>query len=176
MSAFAVEGGLRDRLVAESFVRHVKAGLTAKGWFESGVPAPPVVVVTTHLPDTSEMNVDANTYVVVLVEDSSDVDAEVGSGLTEDRTTGWVDVYAKTDAIAAHLSGDVRDLLRGKLPSVGYDTAGFTVRNWFVTDPDDLEDLFWVDVEDVQRDRDPDQSRATRFHYQVSAELVEFRP
>lgn len=83
-------------------------------------------------------------------------------------------MFANTKALGQHLSGDVRDLLRGKLYSIGYDTAGFAV-----VDPADTdvppETLFWVDVDDVQRERDDSQPRGV-FRYQVSANLTEYRP
>lgn len=168
-----VEGGLRDRFLDDSFINHVRVGLDALGWFDTGRRHPPLQLVTTHLPATEEMNVDTSTYVVVLTESVAGSDAEIGSGLTEDRVYGWVDVFANDKGLARHLAGDCRDLLRGKMPSINYDTAGFTVVNWEEYDPDDL---FWVDIEDVQLDSEPDQGRDGRFHYQVSADLVEFRP
>lgn len=165
-----VEGGLRDRLVFESFHTMVKTALTDLGWFEPGRKHAPVVFRTTAVPEGEQ--IPANT-VAVSSEDLDDSPGEIGSTLTEDRTVVWVDFYAESDALGRHLIGDVRDVLRGKMPSIGRTDPSFVVLDFTVVAPH--PELFLVGIEDVAVERSHSPT-AQRHWFAVTCSLVEDRP
>lgn len=111
-------GGLRDRMIEQALREVILDGLTALGWFEAGRYHEPI--------DFVSRAVDANTEVAIntlaLSGDPFDADLiELGSQLAEERRVFYVDFFAESDALGKHLIGDVRDLLRGRMPHVGRD-------------------------------------------------------
>jgi hypothetical protein len=112
----AVEGGLLDRLILMSARHMVKDSLTALGWFDAGRYHEPITWLEEQVPTWEKL--EANTIIVSL-DTMEDEPAELGSSLTIDDHALIVDVYAKTEGLARHLAGDCRDILRGKMPSIG---------------------------------------------------------
>jgi hypothetical protein len=165
-----VEGGLRDRFIFESFAAPLRAALDDLGWFDAGRKHKPVLFSTEAVGLSTPIPVNT---IVVSTEDIDADPGELGSNLTEDRVIAWIDVYAEDDSIGRHLSGDIRDILRGKMPSISIEDPGFMVLDW--EQPDPKPELFFVDVEDVMLDRSPNPT-AQRHWFQVSCVLVEDRP
>lgn len=114
MSTFV--GGLRTRLIQDSLRSTVEDGLTALGWFGTARRHRPVHMI--DRPPKWDEPIELNSIVAAL-EGRSEADAEMGSNLTVDTWQVYVDIYAESDTIGLQLSGDVRDILRGKIPSIG---------------------------------------------------------
>lgn len=173
-----VEGGLRDRLVFESFARHVRDGLAARGWVDvvSGPRKPQFQFRTSPVPDAEE--VQPNT-IAVSFETVDMHDIEIGSNQTENSHSAWVDIYTDTTdpngyALAMEVSGDVRDMLAGKLSSIGYDAAGFPLIDVRDPDPEPVQ-LGWCDLEDIVQERSMNEKRSKRYWVAVGAQVVEAR-
>lgn len=168
------EGGLRDRLVFESFIRKIKTGLAALGWLDPDRHHIPLTVTSTRIDDSTSV---ALNTIAISAEDISGDDAEVGSGLSEDSHTFYVDMYAENDALGEHVAGDIRDLLRGKLPSIGVTDAVLLVKDWTVADDSLAPDLFWADIEEVNLQRAHGFSAPFQRHwFSVSCQVIETRP
>lgn len=109
-------GGLRARLIGDSLFEMVRASLVALGWTGTNRQHLPLNFVRDQL--DSDVEVPLNTLGVSEAR-VDDVDLEMGSNYTEDRWSFYVDFYAENDAVGRHLIHDVRDILRGKIPSIG---------------------------------------------------------
>lgn len=145
-------GGWRDRLIWESCHRALHDALEDLGWFNdlgnASKPIDPIVWSTKSLKDDEVI---PPNFLVLSSEDTDGDSAEIGSSLTEDSVEMWLDFYPVNDALGRHLMGDVRDLLRGKMPTVGFSEAGLMVVDYRPASLSDTsgEDLFWVDIEGV---------------------------
>ncbi len=137
-----VTGGLRNRLIERSLTNHIRAGMNALGWFDPGRQHQPVSLVARQHDIDEE--VPLNT-VAVVVDDIQDTDVEIGSNLAEHRIDIWVDVYAESDSLGAHIADDVRDMLGGRL-------AGYTDPSFLVTDLTNVG-IFTVEIEELRRRR-----------------------
>ena len=107
-----VVAGIRHRLLHDSFRALVTQGLTLLGWFEPGRAHKPVVVV--EKPPHWNDPIAPNTVAVDFVG-SDTYETELGSRLTSDVITGYVEIYAQDDSFGLHMANDVRDWLRGRL-------------------------------------------------------------
>lgn len=176
-----IEGGLLDRLVFDSFVRMLRESLDALEWFDTGRWHDPFTLRTSPVPVKEE--IPPNT-IVVTFEDATDEPGEIGSTLSIDTTVVWIDIYPvgkKPDqsmSLGRHIAGDVRDILRGKMPSVNRTDPSFMVYDLTEagvgdSDPDELF-LVQIDNVEVLRDHNPPSSPG-RFWFSVTADLVEER-
>lgn len=107
-----VVGGLRDRLLKDSFHAIVDQALSTLGWFDPDRYHRPINLI--EKPQAWDVPVTANT-VAVDFTGSEVSEWEVGSRLTSDVHIGYVEIFAENDSLGAHLSNDMRDWLRGRL-------------------------------------------------------------
>lgn len=111
-------GGLRDRMIEQALREVIQDGLNALGWFAAGRHHEPINFVSRAV----DANVEVPVNTLALSGDPFDADLlEMGSQLAEEHRTYYVDFFAESDALGKHLIGDVRDLLRGRMPHVGRD-------------------------------------------------------
>jgi hypothetical protein len=105
-------GGVRHRLVHDSVHAQVAQALNLLGWLDQGRYHKPINLV--DKPTHWNVPVRPNTVALDFVG-SDHFEAELGSRLTSEVIVSYVDVYAENDSLGAHLSGDIRDWLRGRL-------------------------------------------------------------
>jgi len=161
-------GGLRLRVIQDSMRQLVEEGLDGIGWFESGRQHEPVNLVEGE-PDWNEP-IEPNS-VAVNLDTSTGFDAELGSNLQEERIVCYVDVYAEDDAVGMHLSHDIRDILRGKMPSIGRTEPTLEVYDFSAATPDVI---FNCDIEDVTWDRGRSfTEKHLRHWFVVACDLVD---
>lgn len=158
MSAVPV-GGLRTRLILRSFQEMVQSSLDALGWFDLNRRHQPLNFIV-RPPDWAE-TVDFNS-IAITCEDVTDDDAELGSNLTDDTWTFSVDVYCEKDSVGISLIGDVRDILRGKIPSIGRTGPILPVIDYQATTP---SQIFVCDIERVTVDRARNFPKAWQQHW-----------
>ncbi len=142
-----VVGGIRSRLIRDSFYEWVKAGVIARGWTDPGRKHTPISFIPT--PGDWNVEVPLNS-IAVTPEDVFDDEAEMGSSLTDDTWTFYIDLYAESDHLGLDLAHDIRDLLRGKMPSIGYTRQGFDVLDYQLATP---APLFFCEIQNVTVDR-----------------------
>lgn len=145
-------GGLRDRLIHDSIYHLVKDGLTTLGWFPGGAQAPaqyPISVVAEQLDWNVEIPLNT---ISVAAYSTSDTEWELGSDLRQNSWSFYVDVFGANEALGLQLSGDVRDILRGKFSALSNFITPETlnVLDYTLATP---TLLFQCDVRNVNRDR-----------------------
>lgn len=165
----AYVGGLRDRLIHDSLFNLVKSGLEVTGWMPGGVNAPldyPVNVVSGQMDWTQE--IPWNT-VSVAAYDTTDIPWEVGSDLRQNRLLYYIDVYGSNEAIGLQLSGDVRDIIRGKFSALSSFATPEVLWVWDYTLATPTQ-IFYCEVDTVRRDR-PVTTRVHWMNYFWSLEV-----
>lgn len=167
-------GGTRARLISDSFFYMVRQSLIDLGWFDANRQHEAIELVRGEV--TWSEPIAINTLTISDV-DIDGTDAEMGSNLTNDRWTVFTDFYAEDDSLGTHVAGDLRDILRGKMPSIGRSRPILEVRDYtVVADPlnDPAPFLFNVEIEEVILDRAHNASRAWQQHwFSVRAELID---
>lgn len=140
-------GGLRARLIGDSAYQMITTAVEALGWLQPGRRHKPITFRPKPVPFDEE--VPFNTLAVSQT-DVSGMEAELGSLLTDDTWTFYVDFYAEDESIGKHLIHDVRDALRGMLPSIGRSRPILPVYAYDQATP---VVAFYCDIEDVIVDR-----------------------
>lgn len=154
-----VVGGLRTRLIFMSFQEMLRAGLYDLGWFDTGRKHQPINFIV-RPPDWTEA-VDFNSIAVTL-EDVADDDVELGSNLTDDSWTVSVDIYCEKDSVGLSLIGDIRDIIRGKMPSIGRTGPTLPVFDYLAATP---SEIFSCGIENVTVDRARNFPKAWQQHW-----------
>ena len=121
-----IVGGLRRRLIKDSFYTMMNTALTDLGWYKknTGLMNEPFVFLSEQV-DT-EQAIKPNT-VGFSFENMVSSEVELGSDLTEDRWNVYVDILAEDEAVGTHLSGDIMDILRGKFTKIGRGKPSYQV-------------------------------------------------
>lgn len=140
-------GGLRYRLVVDSVYETVRASLAALGWFDAGRQHAPINLRPE--PVDWDEEVPPNT-IAVSASISSSEPAEMGSNLEDETHAFYADVFAENDSLGRHLAHDLRDILRGKFPSIGRGRPSVQVFDMTVDPP---VPLFYVDIDNVVADK-----------------------
>ena len=161
-------GGLRLRLIEDSFIIMLQDSLDQLGWFDDGRDHLAVELV--EEPPRWDEPTQPN-KIAVMIESIDDLEAELGSNLTEERHNCYIDIYAEDDAVGKHLSNDIRDILRGKMPSIDRGYPHYGVYDLTEATP---PHLFNVDIESVRWDRGRNFSEAWLRHwFVVACDLVD---
>lgn len=126
-----VAGGLRARFVIDSFITVVIDTLTELGWLTPGRSHKPIRVVTGPVPWDDMVTINT---LAIIVRDNNFTFLELGSSLGADTMMAAVDFYAENDALGLHVTNDLRDALRGRLP-VGAIRGGFPIYDYRMATP-----------------------------------------
>lgn len=145
-------GGLRDRLIHDSIYHLIKNGLTTLGWMPGGPQAPaqyPITVVAEQLDWNVEIPLNT---ISVAAYSTSDTEWELGSDLRQNSWSFYVDIFGANEALGLQLSGDCRDILRGKFSALSNYVTPETlaVFDWTLATP---VQIFTCEVRNVNRDR-----------------------
>jgi hypothetical protein len=141
-------GGLRLRLIADSIGNMIEDSLTQLGWLTPSLERSDVRFTTEQL--DPNVQITPNT-VGLSTDDELGEEVELGSGLMENRWDMYVDVFAENTDVGLHLAGDIRDIIRGKMSSIGRIAPICWVYDLRNATPDQL---FYVEFEDVDMVRD----------------------
>lgn len=164
----SIEGGLRVRLIRDSLEELVRSTLDQRGWFDAGRQHSPIRFISE--PNDWNEPIEVNS-VAIAGGDITSTEWEMGSQMTEDRWTFYVDFYGENEAIGTDVSGDISASLRGKLPSIGRNDSVLDVLDF--RDPD-TPVLFHCLIETVVTDRARDYPKPwLRWWYSVRCEIVD---
>lgn len=152
-------GGLRARLIHDSLFYMLRDGLRALGWLTAGPSHAPITFLAE--PTQADQEVPINT-VALADDDSRGEDLELGSNYAEQRWTFFVDFYAENDPIGLHLIRDVKDLLEGRMPSIGRTRPVVYVYDWTLATP---AVIFACEIENVSTARAHDWPQAWLKHW-----------
>lgn len=169
-------GGLRERLVQDSMYYKINNGLSALGWFN---PNPtgythPVNLIPEQVPWSEEIPLNS---VTVSMDHVVGEEWEVGIDTYRNEYVFYIDVYGENDALGRQISGDIRDLLRGKFPNLGTGRGGYSQPTLDVYDYSHATPswIFFCDLEDVIRDRMHNfPHRWQRYLYTVRVTAIDY--
>jgi len=164
-------GGIRTRLVRDSFRKMIEDGLAELGWFGENRKHLPVSVKSTPYDPSEEIKPNV---VAVSIEDSFSTELEMGSMLEQTQHFAYVDIFAQDDPIGTQLSGDVYDIIRGKfsaLRDAGIADGGLRVYD--LTQSSQPE-IFYCEFEspEITRNRDWDL-RYNKFWWTIAVEIMD---
>lgn len=143
-------GGKRARLNHMAVFEVVRDGLDELNWLDEDAGHELVTVISKQVDrdDTIKPNV-----VVVVAEDVTQMDMEMGTNLAEQRWDYYIDVYAEDDAVGMHLATDIKDILNGRFTSsVSRLGPNITVYDRSVSSATPIE-LHHIEIEDLNMDR-----------------------
>lgn len=155
-----VVGGLRTRLIRDSYRNLIVDSLTALGWFDDDRRHKPIHLV--DRPAKWDVPIIENGLVITL-ETRSGIDAELGSIATIDTWTSYVDFYAEDDDVGLALTGDVREILRGRFPGIGRTDPSFEIMNYTLATPVSIGTIQILDVVDDRARNFPNEWQAHWF-------------
>lgn len=163
-----VVGGLRARLVRESLYQTVYDSLASLGWFDSGRQHQPITFVSAPIDDRVEIK-----FNTIAIADANidTLEAEIGSSLAEHRWNFYIDVYGESNALGVELAHDIKDILEGRMPSIGRNEPSFSVLDYRQATPSLITTC---QIENVMVDRAqgfPEQWR--RWWYSVALLVVD---
>ena len=144
-----VVGGLRYRLAHDSCTEMLRAALEALGWFDAGRRHRVVRIL--REPANWDEPIEPN-LICVSTQDSEAIEAELGSSLTGVVVPYIFDIYAESESVGLHLSGDIFDILRGRHPDAGREVAKFSILDFRAATP---EEIGYGVIADVERSRTP---------------------
>lgn len=161
-----VVGGLRDRLLKDSFYAQVETALNTLGWLDPARRHKPINLI--QKPEHWDVAVPANTVTIDFVG-SSVGEWEVGSLLTSDTHIGFVEIYAENDSLGIHLAEDLRDWLRGRLQTAPVSTT-FPIYDFRTPTPSTIG---YMDIDGVSTARNISISQDVwvRHWYRVRCEI-----
>lgn len=111
-----IVGGLRRRMIKENLYLMLKQSLTDLGWFNSSLVEYPLELLTEPVSNPQEIKPNK---VAISAEELSSMEWELGSNLDEYMWDIYLDIFAEDESTGLHLSGDIYDILRGKMASIG---------------------------------------------------------
>lgn len=139
----AVQGGLRQRLIKDSFYNLINDGLADLGWLTPSGTRKTVTMRAEPLRSDEEITVNS---VIVSVDDLQETTLEMGTNGVVGEWVFYVDVYAENESLGVHLIGDVRAILSGRLASIGRDHSTLPVLDYRMATP---SQIFYCELEDI---------------------------
>lgn len=115
----SVYGGLRMRYIHGSLVNMIEDSLSALNWFneDNSLMVNPLSIVNSPLDPLDEI---LPNKIFVGSTDMDDLGGEMGSShLSDYHWDFFVDIIAENESVGTHLSGDIFNVVRGKLGSIG---------------------------------------------------------
>lgn len=157
MSIFV--GGLRARLIKDSIYEMLYYNLQSLGWFTPSLKRSNITFPSESVPVDEQ--VPLNT--LVLADETLDTEPiELGSNLGEASWQFFVDFYAENDTLGLHLIRDVKDILEGRMLSIGRSFPVIDIYDYSAATP---EKIFDVLVEDVRVDKAHNQLQPWLRHW-----------
>ena len=162
-------GGRRRRLIKDNFYNLINDSLDALDWFDPSRKHKPVSVVNSQIDNSDEIKPNV---VGISTEDLVSEDMELGSNLESNIWSVFVDVFAESENLGLHLAGDIYDIVRGKLPSIGRTDSSFEVLDLSAATP---SSLFVCEFESIELGRNRDWAKPyNKFWWTVALEIVDF--
>lgn len=155
-----IVGGLRARLIKDSIYNCINDALEALGWFDAGRQHAPINFTAIVTPNDTEIPLNT---LALADESMHNSDLELGSNFVETRWLYYVDFYAENDIIGKDLINDVRDILGGRMSTIGRGDASVHVYDYRYHSTPPI--LFTVAIEDLFVDRAHDFPKVWQKHW-----------
>ena len=158
-------GGFRARLIKDNLFNTVNDGLEALGWFDSGRSHAAVTVVSEPIDQLTEI---LPNKVGISMESVSEEELEMGSTLADHRWLVFVDIMGETADLSLNLATDVKDILRGRIASIGRTSATVDVLDLSLATP---VSLFVVHIDNLEMERDRSNQPHRRFWWTIAFDV-----
>jgi hypothetical protein len=164
-------GGTRDRLIHDSLFYEVQAGLAALGWFAQNPTG--FVNPINMIPEQTEWDEEIPLNSITVAPGGiMDEEWEMGTFGMKNTHIFFIDVYGENESLSSQLVGDIRDIVRGKLPNIGYSQPTLNVYDYTQATP---SFIFFCDVENVTSVRVTTFShRWQRYLYELRLEVIDY--
>lgn len=163
------EGGTRRRLIKDSLALLLDNSLASLGWYEKNKWFTPVTFIDE--PISSSEKVPVNTVSLSFEDDFSE-EAELGSNMERVEWEFFVDIYAEDSSVGTHLSGDIRDLLKGKMSGLNRTKSTLEVLD-LTQDPS--PSAFYCDLEGIESAKvRASEQQHRRDYYTVGGYVVDY--
>ncbi len=160
-------GGKLYRLIGDNFYNMIHDSLEDLGWFNPARKHLPVHLIPEPVEDNEAIQLNT---IAISDEEITTSDVELGSVLAEHRLLFYIDIYAESKAIGRHLSGDIKDILEGRMNSIGRGSPTVTVMDLSLATP---TELLVCQIESVAVERGRAYlKKHQQFWYSVMCELV----
>jgi len=164
-------GGLRARFVHDSLFAYLQSGLVLLGWVDSPLPRRHSPIDFIAQSPNIQVEVPLNTL-ALSDEGVSDAPAEIGSLFAEHTRSYYLDFFAENDAVGKHLIGDMRDILEGRMPSLGFTGPEFPCLDFRMATPTAFT---FGEVQRVQVDRAHNWAQRWLQHwFSLSFQVVDY--
>lgn len=160
-------GGKLYRLIGDNFYNMIHMSLTDLGWFNPVRKHLPVHLIPEPVDDNETIQLNT---ISISDEEITTTDIELGSVLAEHRLLYYIDVYAESKALGRHISGDLKDILEGRLNSIHRGSPSFSVMDLSLATP---TEMFVCQIENVAVERGRAYLKPhQKFWYSLMCELV----
>lgn len=112
-------GGQRARAIRSSLFRFINSGLHQLGWFDTGKGFTPITFLD-EIPAYDAQNVVAVNTLALIDGESESRDMELGSYNAEESWYFAFDFFAENDAVGLQVIRDIKAMLEGRHPQIGY--------------------------------------------------------
>lgn len=162
-------GGLRARLIRDSLYHMVNDALIALGWF--GTPRQYKPIDFRYAQYNHNEPIAINTLALA-DEVRHNAEMEMGSILSEHRWTMYLDFFGESDALSVHLINDCKDILEGRMPSIGRDNNTFIAYDYTQATPPSFAGC---EIESCVIDRARDFRKPWEEHwYSLQFEVIDY--
>lgn len=144
-----ITGGLRRRIIKDNFYYMIHDALSGLGWFSSPLTLSnyDVTLVTEQIDPQTEIKPNK---IGISTEDLRSFNIEMGSNLEQYNWSIYIDIFAEDESTGIHLSGDIYDVISGKMESLGRTGPVLDVYD-YLTDGEPY--LFTCELENIQMER-----------------------
>lgn len=164
-------GGIRRRLIKHSFEMMLRNSLDQLDWFEPNRNHDPVTIISIPMDEYGPEEIKPNVISIAPEGERSEY-WEMGSLMEEVRWDFYIDIFAENHAIGIHLTGDVEDIIKGKMPSIGRNRPHLEVLDYQQATP---TPLFVCQIENVIVERVRDWTHPLQKHwYALGFEMVDY--
>lgn len=161
-------GGKRRRLIKDNLFNLLQSCLDDLDWFSTTRKHRPVEIVNSMVDNSVEIK--PNT-IGLSAEDLLNDPLELGSGLEDNIWSMFVDIFAENENVGLHLAGDIYDILRGKMSSIGRMDPSFEVMDLSLATP---VAIFTCQIENIEFARNRDWAKPfNKFWWTVAFDIVD---
>ena len=125
----------------------VHSSLSELGWVNGGLSTSDVTLLSDQVDPRTEIKPNK---VSISAEELSSDEIEMGSNLEQYNWDVYLDIFAEDESVGVHLTGDIYDILRGKMESIGRTGPSFKVYDLRI---EDEPYLFTCQLENIEESR-----------------------
>ncbi len=161
-------GGKRLACIQDSFYRMVSDSMADLGWLTSNPGTrSDVTILAEQINPGTEIKPN---QIGISSEDLTESPWEMGSTLAENRWDIFIDIFAENEFVGVALSGDIFDILRGKMSAIGRTGTLFPVYDY-----EDNSVMFNCSLENIEINRVRDWDRPyNKYWWIVACQIVDY--